>query len=343
MRATRQLGFVIWTIAWTMLLFLVVLELGVRSGLVPLSFQMWEVTYQLDRNALFRIKPRSHPTIGAYGNRLTGSKPATAPAQRMLVLGDSFAYGVNVPPEAAIAAEMERQLGAGWEVLNFGVPGYGPDQALAQLPRLLRLQPRAVVLVLFPGNDFNDLVKNRLYRLDAAGHLERDPRNRLDRDLPRLHSLVLLDSALTRRSRKNSRFLGLYRSFFHDHLDWDFLQNPESEISREKQVLMRGVLRTMREQLAAADIPLAVLVVPSFEAVLKPDDVAAHGVSAERRFGLEEITASMCAEEGIPCVDLTADLLEMGADAYDLRDHHLSASGYAQAAARALQLLQSKR
>ena len=339
MRVARQLGFVAWTIVWTMFLSLVVLELGVRVELVPLSFQMWEVTYQLDRNALFRIKPRSHPTIGAYGNRLTGSESTPSPGQRMLVLGDSFAYGVNVSPEAAIAAEMERQLGSGWEVLNFGVPGYGPDQALAQLPRLLRLRPCAVVLVLFPGNDFNDLVKNRLYRLNAAGGLERDPRNRLDRDLPRLHSLVLLDSVFTRRSRKNSRFLGLYRSFFHDHLDWDFLQDPNSASSREKQALMRGVLRTLRDQLAAAEIPLAVLVVPSFEAVLKPDAVTAHGVPLERRFGLEEAAAAICAEEGIPCAVLTSDLLEMGADAYDLRDHHLSASGYAHAAVSALQLL----
>jgi len=333
MNVGRKALFLVWTVAWVIVLFLALFELGVRAGLVPLSFRMWEVTYQLDNDALFRIRPRSHATIGPYGNRLTGSPRPAESARRALVLGDSFAYGVNVRPEETIAAALEQKLGSGWAVFNLGVPGYGPDQALALLPEWLRrLKPEAVVLVLFPANDFNDLVKNRLYALDAGSRLVRGSDNVLERQMPRLHSLILIDAVLTKWTRKNSRFLGLYHSFFHDHLDWDLLLHPEAELSRQKLALMRGVLRAFRDELARAGVPLVVEVLPSFEAVLRPRDLEARGVPPERRFALEDAAAVICSEEGIPCVNLTPEVTAAGAGAFDVRDRHLSPTGYARAA-----------
>jgi len=60
---------------------------------------------------------------------------ATQPADgllRIALFGDSFIYGDEVPFEQTLGFFLERQLrAAGYrvEVLNFGVPGYGTDQA----------------------------------------------------------------------------------------------------------------------------------------------------------------------------------------------------------------------
>ena len=48
---------------------------------------------------------------------------------RVLVLGDSFAFGASVNDADVFSAQLEERDGS-LEVLNFGVPGYGLDQAL---------------------------------------------------------------------------------------------------------------------------------------------------------------------------------------------------------------------
>lgn len=88
-------------------------------------------------------------------------RPKPADTFRILVLGDSVAFGYGVEMEATFPKRMEASLAAAtrqprFEVLNLGVSGYNPFTEAALLRDLLpRYQPD-LVLVQFCINDLND-------------------------------------------------------------------------------------------------------------------------------------------------------------------------------------------
>lgn len=79
--------------------------------------------------------------------------------KRIVVLGDSFVSNVDVRPDKVFTEIMEeRLLPKNWEVLNFGVNGYGPVQELLLLEKkAINYAPDIVILVLFIRNDFDDI------------------------------------------------------------------------------------------------------------------------------------------------------------------------------------------
>ncbi len=84
---------------------------------------------------------------------------------RILVLGDSFAFGFGVEDDETLPEQLERELGgrdAGVEVLNAAVPGWAADQYLLRLQTTaLELEPDLVLLTL-SSNDPSDLMWHRL-------------------------------------------------------------------------------------------------------------------------------------------------------------------------------------
>lgn len=76
---------------------------------------------------------------------------------RMLVLGDSFAWGYGVSDEENFTEVLERELaavGKPWEVINTGVSGWGTDQQyLFFRSEGVRYQPDLVVLAFYAHND----------------------------------------------------------------------------------------------------------------------------------------------------------------------------------------------
>ena len=79
---------------------------------------------------------------------------------RVLVLGDSFVFGVGLDAGERFSDLLDRSLPDDVEVINAGVPGWGTDQEmLFYESSLRRLQPDVVVLT-FLGQ--NDVVNNGL-------------------------------------------------------------------------------------------------------------------------------------------------------------------------------------
>ncbi len=87
--------------------------------------------------------------------------------KRILVFGDSYAFGVGVDEEHTLSARLERMLGAGgqrFEVVNLGVAGYSTDQEYVLFHELAtRLAPDVVVLVAC-DNDFEGNTLDFVYR-----------------------------------------------------------------------------------------------------------------------------------------------------------------------------------
>lgn len=108
---------------------------------------------------------------------------------RIAAFGDSFVYGNEVRPQDSWPQIMERHSSQ-IEVLNFGVGGYGVDQAfLRYVNESTRFHPQIVLLVFFP-DDLRRLV-NVYRRFIDDGELPlAKPRYRLDEQ----RNLVLLRS-----------------------------------------------------------------------------------------------------------------------------------------------------
>jgi hypothetical protein len=85
--------------------------------------------------------------------------------RRVLVLGDSFTYGVGVEDDETFSARLE-QLEPGLEVINTGANGYGTGQELLLLrDEGLAFEPD-IVLVAFFWNDIANNVERKDVRFD---------------------------------------------------------------------------------------------------------------------------------------------------------------------------------
>jgi len=116
--------------------------------------------------------------------------PRKAGHTRVIVLGDSIAFGLGVSDEETFTSLLDARDN-GIEAGNLAVMGYGPDQELLVLLREgLRYQPDIVVLAFCLANDFAEAVLPvSLYDGQTP-----KPRFRLDEDR------LLLDDSSLRRS-----------------------------------------------------------------------------------------------------------------------------------------------
>ena len=149
-------------------------ELGLRLWLAPPSVLDLRGLheYRPDRSWLFGLRPGAEGRIAATGEVLyrinadgfrgpRHARPRPAGRTRLVVLGDSVAFGYAVDEPSAFPRVLEARLGAllpdaGYEVVNLGVGGYNAWNELELLKDVgLGYEP-ALVLVQFCINDLND-------------------------------------------------------------------------------------------------------------------------------------------------------------------------------------------
>ena len=113
--------------------------------------------------------------------------PRAGDQTRVVVLGDSVAFGLGVSDEETFSSVLDARDN-GIEVANLAVQGYGPDQEMLVLAHEgLRYEPDVVVLAFCLANDFADA----MLRVSLYDGRSPKPRFRAVGD-----SLVLDDSAL---------------------------------------------------------------------------------------------------------------------------------------------------
>jgi lysophospholipase L1-like esterase len=328
--------------------------------------------YRLRPGAAQTLEPPLHQRGASIAFRVNaagfrGPELAATPPPRVIVYGDSFVESRFTHEEASFAVRLARELGAGGasaEVVNAGVTGYGPDQALLRMERdLPALRPALVVAALFVGNDWGDLVRNQLVALDAQGRLERrspvldasqrgliaPPETawatlralrRLGRGLvadpvPPVPQARTLAWALGEcRGEYAARGSGRVTNLFLDHYDADVALQPDSEAARYKRALMGGVLAAMREEAARAGVPLLLLAIPDFRDLCTD---CAHRDEARsypdyRPSALTDGLDEIARAEGIPILDLFGPFQGRAAELYHTRDGHWNEAGQALAA-----------
>jgi hypothetical protein len=122
----------------------------------------WAVKSDLKRVRVFNDRFLSSDHLGIRGEReyvlgSRGKKP------RVLVFGDSYAFGEEVSDDQTFSAQLEK-LSPGLEVINMGVHGYGYDQSLIYFEQVGRsLHPDLVVLVVNDADTRRGLLGFRDY------------------------------------------------------------------------------------------------------------------------------------------------------------------------------------
>ena len=99
--------------------------------------------------------------INKHGQRGLVDWQVEKPAgiRRIMALGDSYTYGYDVGDQEAYPAVLGSLLGDGFEVINWGVPGYGTDQQVLLYEKYgISFSPDIVILGFYTP----DLFRNRL-------------------------------------------------------------------------------------------------------------------------------------------------------------------------------------
>ncbi len=322
------------------------LEILTRLPAFTPSFEMFGLQILLDREQLYRIQPECREDINAFGLRDDPISPKPDDVKRILFYGDSFVLGLNVASELTLPNQLERRMDR-TDVVNLGSHGFGPDQALLRfIDEADDLDPDAVILALFPGNDFADVVKNRLFRIDEDGNVVRTESNPVSEALPRSSALYWIDYLRYRwrlrgqydstyeyvfgtGDRTGERYLELFKVLFDDTVDPDFLLNPEAQRHQDSLTLTKEVLKRFRDECAQRDLPFTVVVIPSYFNVQDRRHWASLQVPRDRLFAYENAALQMCRVLGIPAINLYPDLLKQreGGPLFNQSDLHLTERG----------------
>jgi len=298
-----------------------------RIDMLPDYWDWHGTLVVLDRETLYSLKGHSRDDLNALGYRDVEFRAEKDGRTRIAVLGDSFVFGDNVGPRQTLPKQLERVLGPGYEVWNFGIAGDGPDQSFARLQRdVLRLRPDVVVLCLYPANDFNDLAKNELYVEGPDGALVYNPDNPVARSIPSFRTGILLRKLLTGRGLGPFAEGDLAAVLAHD--PFDPIGDPSAPESAHKLRLMAGVLALFRERLAKEQVPLVVAIIPSLENVQDPAALLAKGIPADALDRNERTAERLCREAGLTCLPLLEPLrARASAGLYQVGDGHFTPRG----------------
>jgi hypothetical protein len=289
-------------------LFLIaLLEGGVRL-FFPLNPQPKSPAYRFNPDYNVALKPnltRSFRRVPENGGQrikwetnqdaFRGLALQRSPDFRIMVYGDSNIQAKFSHLEDTFPVKLQSDLAAltgsrNLEVINAGVVGFGPDQALIRFSQEADIyKPNIVIFHIFADNDFGDLIRNRLFELDEQGRLvqTRFPIKEDGRLAPAEGGL-LASSGLFRiakmissklRTQKTAETiadeqceaeLAIYHdrkprglSHFGDHYDLDLALDPESEASQVKVRLMAAVLKKASEVAASKGITFVVVIQPS--------------------------------------------------------------------------------
>ena len=297
--------------------FLLCAEL-VAKALVPspLPWRWPQPIYESSASLGFRLKPLQSSytadkpvrtnAMGLRGAEVVLTKPANT--RRVLVLGDSIAFGYGVLEGDTFSSRLERRLNdhgrrVTYQVINTGVPAFNTAQEVAYFREEgLRFQPDLVVLAMF----WNDIADKNHVRVDSMGRLvEADAPEKLPWRTEWMSSAggYRLRNFLKRstflyfvldRFRQLKSSLSSERSAEFDTQMAVLTNQPDARVARGFQTI-DGQLGDLQALCAEREIELLIALLPM------PQLLGDSGFpNAEYPGNVKE----MCARRGLKCIDL---------------------------------------
>jgi lysophospholipase L1-like esterase len=349
---------------------LLIAELAVRIVRPQAAFIVSQGLYEADPPRGYRLTPgfRGRMTnrveydtevaINRQGLRGPEVEPLPPGGLRILVLGDSFAFGVGAEQEESYPARLEeilRNRGVRAQVLNAGVPGYSvPDAVTWFQAHGKALDPDVVLLTVFTGNDLQDAAPGGPKVVVKDGHLVPEGRKRRPVSLwfnQHSHLFSLLkSSALVRPVR---RLLGRPEAFgdwvVRTEMHLYATDKPSDLVARGAAVTERAVADLVDLVRSAGETRVVAVIVPSLlqvDAALWKTTLDHLGLGPAKHDPdrTTRIVREMFERRGVPVLDLSGPFREAiarGERLYFPIDRHLTPEGYelmAQAVARAVPL-----
>ena len=241
---------------------------------------------------------------------------------RILVLGDSFAYGSGTGYGQIWPVLLERGLqeqGYRVDVVKAGVPGYDTRTEALYLERIFADYDPDIVLLTFLPNDLftNTPIEGASGALDggdspirAAGGKGSD-----------LHSLILVKRLLMASDRLYVRLYMLTRRL-------EYFAAPPSATLRRQIEVTKVLLERMRDFCEQRGRDLVVLSIPQQVQVLAPGDAEATGMDVD---AIDRVFGALADEAGFTWLPALPRLRELyRADNHDLFfrfDGHLNDRG----------------
>jgi lysophospholipase L1-like esterase len=348
---------------------LVLAEFVLRGFLGPRFLGM----YQRDDRVLYRLIPGAERvnvlppinggTVIRYKINSQGFRgPELArpgASMRVLVYGDSYIQGDFSRTEETFTEQLKgrlaRKTAKSMEVVNAGVAGYGPDQELRRMEEELpALKPSLVIVAIYAGNDFGDLLRDKLYRLSSDGFLQENPSwyldDYLETDMKRSRGEPILRKILraaryrllgspggafvtgreARRARVDADLkqgVDEYRQYviegdnavhdlYMDPYSADVSLTPTSESARYRIAMMEQIIRRMGETAAKNNAALVFLLIPAAIDVAEHESGEVDPVKYPeyRRSTLTDILEQICQRNGFHSVNLFGPFWERRAD-----------------------------
>ncbi len=348
-------------------------EILVRTFWPQPAFYASPGLYVVDPKVGHRMKPGLKGVLGNFAefttqvrvNQLGIRGPEIGPVRpgvrRVLVLGDSFTFGMGVEEPDAFPAQLAAELGRRGvpsEGINAGIGGYGvPDEVrwFEQYGR--QIHPDVIVLGIFTGNDLQDAAPDRPTAFVSHGEL--------------LDKAELKRSGLFHWLFQHSQLFALVKYSLPAPVDRTIrrtLHMPEPSAIRglrEEMALYdpRNRARAelggktseaaIRRLLALAQADHAVVVALLLPSKLQADDVEWNGAlrqlhlapaQADRTLP-NEIFLRLLARCGVPALDLTPSLSEAlrhGEVDFFPRDQHYTVAGNRRIAQEAASFLRAR-
>ena len=117
-----------------------------------------------------------HNNLALRQHRNFSSADLTS-ATNIGVFGDSYTENINMSVQYSFTEPLDyllNQSGKRFNVLNFGVDGYGTGQSLLRYEHVRHAADLAHVLYVYCQNDLSNISTRDLFRLDEAGYLVRN-------------------------------------------------------------------------------------------------------------------------------------------------------------------------
>jgi len=266
--------------------------------------------------------------------------------KRIMVYGDSFIEGEFSAQENTFVQKLENRLNEYYEeeidVINAGVSAYGPDQATLRMEQETPVyNPDLVIFSVFVGNDYGDLIRNKIYRVEQ-GNLQKNKytinpylkiRRRIATIFPSTAAYFQAVNNIKRSlagqkggiegiplnyvqdkiesNKKDCEEYFLKNDFeitnvFGDRIDYDLVVDPLSYCSSYKLLLMEKIFEKVKLIAEKNDAEFMVLVIPSKFLV---DDFFYEKIIAREypdlnRSYLTETTSNMLSDLQIDFIDL---------------------------------------
>jgi hypothetical protein len=218
----------------------------------------------------------------SFGFREREIPPKTPERYRIVILGDSFAYGQGVEESERFSNLVEQFLGNRYEVFNFGRRGNNMPEHLDVLAQALTVSPDFVLLQLY----INDWETRNMRRPQSFPLLPESMEGQL------VEKSLLYD-LIDGQWGRLQQLLGLSESY--EHYMERSLRDPNSPDAQ----LAFGQLREFFERARAAGVPAGAVLFPAIDALGPNGKTYPFGY-------LHEGVHRLCADEKVTCLDLLA-------------------------------------